>query len=258
MAGDGVRPGIDALWLERSARESPVEHAYALWDLVQAPDRTRFVSVVRGGIPRSYLLLWHGHPGSVIAHWVGEPDPLLVPALPPVPSVLLVPEGAAPLVRERFPGIVGSPTLLLHRRRGRPLPADSPAVRRLTARDRGALPGVLDAGSPMRSEYARMDPAVEPVWAAFEGERIVGVAHASVTLPFAWVIAGVYTRPEVRGRGIAQSVTAAICRQAEAMGAEAGLFVREENLPARRAYEKLGFATVGRKVWFEAPDLRIA
>ncbi|MCI4324961.1 MAG: GNAT family N-acetyltransferase [Thermoplasmata archaeon] len=258
MAADGVRPGIDALWLERTARESPVEHAYALWDLVQAPDRTRFVSVVRGGVPRAYLLLWHGHPSSVIAHWVGEADPLLVPALPPPPCVILAPEDAAPLVRARIPGIVGSPTLLMSRKRAVPLPAPTFGVRRLTGRDRGLLPSVTDVDSPMRAGYARMDPAVEPVWGAFEGERLVGVAHASVTLPFAWVIAGVYTRPESRGRGIAQAVTAAICRQAEAVGAVPTLFVREENLPARHAYEKLGFATVGRKVWFEAPDLRVA
>jgi ribosomal protein S18 acetylase RimI-like enzyme len=258
MADDGARPGVDALWLERTARGSPVEHAYALWDLVRAPDRTRFVSVVRGGVPRAYLLLWHGHPGSVIVHWVGEADPRLVPALPAPPCVLLVPEDAAPLVRAKLPGSVGAATLLMSRRRGVPLPPESPSVRRLTARDRGLLPNVTEEDSPMRPGYVRMDPDVEPVWGAFEGERLVGVAHAPVTLPFVWVIAGVYTRPEARGRGIAQSVTAAICRRAELVGAEAGLFVREENRPARRAYEKLGFTAVGRKVWFEAPDLRVA
>jgi ribosomal protein S18 acetylase RimI-like enzyme len=258
MAGDGVRPGVDPTWLEQVARRSPVEHAYALWDLVQAPDRTRFASAVRGGVTRAYLLLWFGHPGTVICHWVGEADPLLLASLPAPPCVLLVPEAAAPLVRARHPGLLGSPTLMMSRNRDVAMPSESKGVRRLTGRDRGLLPDVAEVDSPMRAGYTHLDPDKEPVWGAFEGERLVGVAHAPVTLPFAWVIAGVYTRPEHRGRGVAQAVTAALCRQAEAVGAVAGLFVREENLAARRAYEKLGFRSVGRKVWFEARDARVA
>jgi ribosomal protein S18 acetylase RimI-like enzyme len=132
-----------------------------------------------------------------------------------------------------------------------PLPADSRGVRRLTGRDRGLLPDVVEPDSPFRAAYARLDPDVAPVWGAFDGQRLVGVAHPSVTLPFAWVIAGVYTRPEYRGRGVAQAVTAGVCRAAEAAGAVATLFVREENAPALRAYEKLGFSSVGRKLWYE-------
>jgi ribosomal protein S18 acetylase RimI-like enzyme len=258
MAADGVRPGIDAIWLERAARASPVEHAYALWDLLQAPDRTQFVSVVRGGVPRAYLLLWHGHPGTVIVHWVGEPDPLLLAALPPPPCVLLVPEAAGPLVRTAYPGPDGVPTLMMVRSRAAPAAMEGRGVRRLTGRDRGLLPSLPELDSPMRAGYARLDPDREPVWGAFEGERLAGVAHAPVTLPFLWVISGVYTRPEFRGRGVAQAVTGALCRQAEAAGAMAGLFVREENPAARRAYEKLGFQPVGRKLWFDRPDRRAA
>jgi len=235
-----------------------VEHAYALWDLVQAPDRTKFVSLVRDGATRAYLLLWHGNPTSVIVHWVGDADPLLLGALPPPPCVLLVPEPAAELVRTSRPGRPDFPTLMMVRSPNRDLPESSRGVRRLTGRDRGLLPNVVEPGSPFHAGYARLDPAVEPVWGAFDGERLIGVAHASVTLPFVWVIAGVYTRPEHRGRGIAQAVTAAACRAAESVGATATLFVREENLPAVRAYEHLGFEGVGRKYWFDDPISGVA
>jgi ribosomal protein S18 acetylase RimI-like enzyme len=251
MPSDGLRPGVDGAWLERAARASPVEHAYALWDLRQAPDRTRFVSLVRDGVTKAYLLFWHGNPAAVVAHWVGDPDPELVPALPAPPCILLVPDGAADLVRRSRPGVPASPTLLMARSVVVPLPGDSRGVRRLTGRDRGLLPDVVEPSSPFHPAYARLDPDVEPVWGAFDGQRLVGLAHASVTLPFAWVIAGVYTRPEYRGRGVAQAVTAGVCRAAEAVGAVATLFVREANLPALRAYEKLGFARRGRKYWIE-------
>jgi ribosomal protein S18 acetylase RimI-like enzyme len=258
MAPDVLRPGIDARWLEREARAAPVEHAYALWDLVQAPDRTRFVSLVRDGTTRAYLLFWHGNPASVITHWVGAADAALLPALPAPPCILLVPEAAAELVRGARPGVTGFPTRMMVRAAGRPLPEGPRGVRRLTGRDRGLLPNVVEPTSPFQPGYARLDPDVEPVWGAFDGERLVGVAHASVTLPFVWVIAGVYTRPDHRGRGIAQAVTAAVCRAAEAAGAVATLFVREENGPAVRAYEKLGFEGVGRKFWFEQPGVAVA
>ncbi len=253
MTSGVLQPGIDARWLERAARASPVEHAYALWDLVQAPDRTKFVSLVRDGATRAYLLLWHGNPPAVIAHWVGDADPTMVAALPPPPCVLLVPEAAAELVRTARPGLLGVPTAMMIRSPKRALPETPRGVRRLTGRDRGLLPNVVEAGSPFHAGYARLDPDAEPVWGAFDGERLVGVAHASVTLPFVWVIAGVYTRPEHRGRGIAQAVTTGVCRAAEAAGAVATLFVREENLPAVRAYERLGFERVGRKFWFDHP-----
>ncbi|MCI4321616.1 MAG: GNAT family N-acetyltransferase [Thermoplasmata archaeon] len=258
MTADGVVPGVDFRWLERSARSEPVEHAYALWDIVQAPDRTRFVSLVRDGETRGYVLLWHGNAPAVIAHWVGETDPVLLPWLPHPPCVLLVPPAAAPLVEATRPGLVGSPTLMMVRDTERPFPRDRHSVRKLTGRDRSLLVDLVDPESPMHAEYAQRDPEAQPVWGAFDKDRLIGVARASVTLPFAWVIAGVYTRPDYRGRGVAQAVTAALCRHAEGTGAVPGLFVREENAPARRAYENLGFRTIGRKIWFETAAPRVA
>jgi ribosomal protein S18 acetylase RimI-like enzyme len=251
MASGAVRAGIDAAWLERAARSAPMDHAYPLWDLVQAPDRTRFVSVVRDGATTAYLLLWLGSPNGPIAHWVGAPDLALYPSLPPAPSILLVPPEVAPRVLADRPGCLGFPTTVMLRHRDVPLPADPPGVRRLTRRDQGLLPHVLPPDEPMAPEYARLDPDVQPVWGAFDGEELVAVARVSVSLPFVWVIAGVYTRPEHRNRGLGRAVTGAVARHAEAMGASAGLFVRDQNVPARRAYERLGFRPVGHKVWFE-------
>ena len=99
-------------------------------------------------------------------------------------------------MRTARPGVAGFPTRMMLRPPGQPFPPESRGVRRLTGRDRGLLPNVVEATSPFHPGYARLDPDIEPVWGAFDGERLVGVAHASVTLPFAWVVAGVYTRPE--------------------------------------------------------------
>ena len=78
------------------------------------------------------------------------------------------------------------------------------------------------------------------------GERVVakcafhGIANGAVQL------GGVYTPPELRGRGYARSVVAGSLDMAREAGeSKAFLFTSEENIPAQHAYTALGFAPVG-------------
>lgn len=65
-------------------------------------------------------------------------------------------------------------------------------------------------------------------------------------LPEIVQVGGVWTPPELRGRGYARCVIAAHLRVARRSGADrAILFTDEENLPAQRAYEALGFSEIG-------------
>ncbi|MBN1658217.1 MAG: GNAT family N-acetyltransferase [Anaerolineae bacterium] len=60
-------------------------------------------------------------------------------------------------------------------------------------------------------------------------------------------VGGVWTPPELRARGYARAVVAASLRDARQEGVRLGvLFTGEENLPAQRAYEALGFQRTGR------------
>ena len=62
-------------------------------------------------------------------------------------------------------------------------------------------------------------------------------------------IGGVYTFPEYRNLGISTAVTAVLCRSIFSRGKKPSLFVKENNSPAIRVYEKAGFKKTG--------DLRI-
>lgn len=63
---------------------------------------------------------------------------------------------------------------------------------------------------------------------------------------FGWdQIGGVFTRKEERGRGLAGVLCAALARDIIAGGRNACLFVKRDNAPAIRVYEKLGFAPFG-------------
>jgi len=72
--------------------------------------------------------------------------------------------------------------------------------------------------------------------------RIVFKADLSARCPIGAQIVGVFTEPDRRGEGLARRGTAELAHRLMADGAPAVcLFVREDNAPARRAYERAGF-----------------
>lgn len=247
--------GIDGPWLDRLAREDPVHHAYAVWDREHHPDKIEFCTLREEGAPVAYLLIWRGR-GHPIVHWNGtarDPRPLLE-ALPLRPLLAVVPERLAPEVeRCRGPASIQGVLLMTadrdpgngHRRpsAGRPLTrADVPRLQEFAS----ATP------DPIAQSYAGADPAVDRVYGVMEGGRLVSVARIQASTPGCWVIGGVFTLPEARNHGYATEATGAAVADARAAGARPALYVRETNLPARRAYGKLGFVPLERRSWVEA------
>jgi len=77
-----------------------------------------------------------------------------------------------------------------------------------------------------------------------EDGRLVFKADLSARCPIGAQIVGVFTEPDRRGEGIARrGVAEMVARLTAGAGAVPAvcLFVREDNLPARRAYERAGF-----------------
>ncbi len=62
--------------------------------------------------------------------------------------------------------------------------------------------------------------------------------------PAGVVIEGVYTWPDLRGRGLATTLVAAVAKEVLADFPQVCLHVAESNAPARRSYEKCGMAEV--------------
>jgi uncharacterized protein len=125
----------------------------------------------------------------------------------------------------------------------------------------GDLDALLESGAAMNREELGIDPmATEPaafrarVRGLIERRRIYciideqGVAFQTAIhsqTPEAAQIAGVYTRPDRRGQGLATRALAEVCRRRLGSVASCCLFVNDFNAPARRAYEKIGFEEVG-------------
>jgi len=80
-----------------------------------------------------------------------------------------------------------------------------------------------------------------------DGGDIVFVGYADVRRPEGWLLQGVYTWPDARGRGFATAGVSDLCREAFEAGAEhVQLAVVEGNEPAERLYRGLGFEPFGR------------
>lgn len=257
--GSRVEPTLDREWLLRLYSEDPVAHSYPRWDIDYAPTQCRFVTLFRNGERVSYLLVWQGNREYPIVHWLGDPTPdtVLAEAFPPRPFVAVVPEPIVPLVTPLRGPVVVTPLLIMTRdrhvspdRRRR-----EHRTRRLGAHDLAELADVARGhDDAIATSYRAVDPEATPVWGAFLAGRLVGVARAQVTLPEVWVITGVFTTPGARNRGVGGDVTSAVSRAAEETGAVASLVVREDNAPARRAYERIGFRPVGRRFHLSALD----
>ncbi len=256
MAPGRVEPGIDPVWLHQLAERDPVPHAFAVWDRQKAPEKVEFLTFLEDGAPVAYLLIWRGRPGVPVVHWMGsvtDPGPLLA-ALPPRPVIVDVPEPLGrDVLRMRAPGTLSRVLLLAC---DRPIPPDQLAPgrgQRLTRSDAPLLRELARAHpGDLTNPYATADPDVEPIYGVVEAGRLVGVARVQAATPRAWIIGGVFTVPDRRGRGFGREATRAAVAAAVVAGARPALFVKEENLPARRIYERLGFVARERRALVDA------
>ena len=108
---------------------------------------------------------------------------------------------------------------------------------------------VEEAGPDLRARCAVSIELLHADRADFVVERdgrLVSYCCYNARTAEAVQIGGVWTPVALRGRGYARAVVAGALEAAAAQGASrAILFTPETNLPARRAYESLGFAVVG-------------
>jgi len=96
-----------------------------------------------------------------------------------------------------------------------------------------------------REEIARLHERGSS-WVLLDGGRIVAFSAFNAELPEIVQIGGVWTPPELRGRGYGRAVVAGSLLEARRRGVErAVLFTGEDNRSARAAYEALGFRVIG-------------
>lgn len=139
---------------------------------------------------------------------------------------------------------------------GPPLVPPDPLVRRVRMEDFGALwpacvamfteeVGISPLGAGGGGAYrARVSEliAVGRSFARIEDGQVVFKAEVGSVTPGACQVQGVWVRPELRGRGLASAGMAAVVAEAlRTIAPVVSLYVNNFNLPARAAYERVGF-----------------
>lgn len=126
------------------------------------------------------------------------------------------------------------------------LPAADPAVRVLDATDLPALEA-LHATDPSAGSFFHPTLLASGVYVGLvQGGQLVSSAGTHVLERTRGVaaIGNVVTHPAVRGRGYARRVVATLCHRLLAEATTIGLNVADENRPAVRLYQRLGFRQV--------------
>ena len=139
---------------------------------------------------------------------------------------------------------------------GPPQVAPDPQVRRTTRADLEELyPACVamyteevgvspEAGGGAELYRARVSQLISRGWsfARFDKGRLVFKAEVACASPQAAQIQGVYVPPDRRGQGLAVAGMAAVVNHVQQHVAPAvSLYVNDWNVPARRAYERVGF-----------------
>ena len=88
-----------------------------------------------------------------------------------------------------------------------------------------------------------------PVFGIFHDDELISVAGTLVRLNDVWMIGGVYTHPKFRNRGYATSVVSYWVMEAFKHTRNACLWVRSDNIPAIRLYNKIGFKFKRKQAW---------
>jgi hypothetical protein len=77
---------------------------------------------------------------------------------------------------------------------------------------------------------------------AIYNDEIVGQAYIQVSTDLVNQIGGVYTREKYRNKGICKTMVTELCKRIIKRGKKPVLMVKKHNIPAVKAYERLGFS----------------
>ncbi|MDQ1712585.1 MAG: uncharacterized protein QOE45_2035 [Frankiaceae bacterium] len=120
-----------------------------------------------------------------------------------------------------------------------------PACIAMFTEEVGVSPVAGDGGALYRARVAELI-AEGRAFALVEDDRVLFKAEIGSATARACQVQGVWVEPSLRGQGLGTTGTAAVVDYALSdIAPVVSLYVNDYNVPARRAYERVGFATVG-------------
>lgn len=233
-----------------------VRHVFAFHDIQRDMEHTTLHAAFDDDILLGYILLYTGTDvPSVIFECGEEVAPKLIAYAPEDHFVMHTSPNLLPITTSRFPQ--GKPYvenwMVVTRKEANFFTSDH--VRRLSGRgDAAALAKLILSREdrPKRNLKRYVDWITKmPVYGLFKEDELVSYAGSFIQLPQIWMIGGVFTHPKNRNKGYSLLATSAVTREALKNAEKAALFVRSDNYPAIRVYDKIGYRKIGDKIWVD-------
>jgi len=233
-----------------------IKHVFAFYDVQYDPDHTTTYAAFQKNRLMGYILIYAGADvPSVILESEEDAAETLIAHAPENHFIMHTSPSLLPVIKRRFPTardyienwmIVRKPEANFH---------SSRLVRRLQTKEDATMLAKLlrerkDRPERMMKKYVEWVTTL-PIYGVFKKGILVSYAGSFIQLPQVWMIGGVYTDPEHRNKGYALLGTSAITEEALRHAEAAALFVRSDNYPAVRVYEKIGYRKIGQKLWID-------
>jgi HAD superfamily hydrolase (TIGR01549 family) len=237
-------------------RSDVIRHVFALYDIQYAPEHTTAYAAFEKGTPKGYILIYTAmeYP-SVILEGETNIAKKLIEYAPKSKFIMHAHPNLLPTVKIGFPSAKHYVEDWMLVRKGEASYFHSENVRKLhTEEDASSLAMLIESRKDHNAESIKRYfdwISKMPLYGVFINSELVSYAGSLVQLPQIWMIGGVYTNPKHRNKGYATLATSAITKEALKNADTAALFVRSDNHPAIKAYEKIGYSKIGEKLWVD-------
>ena len=233
-----------------------IRHVFAFYDIQHEPKHTTVYGAFEDGDLKGYILIYTALEfPSIVMDCKGETAEKLIKYAPKTRFIMHAPPTLLPAIKRSFPDAKHYVENWMLVKRGQANLFRSKFVRRLQSnKDASELAMLLSAQKDRPRGIAKkyIDWIGKmPVYGVFVNDELVSYAGSFLQLPEVWMIGGVYTDPNDRGKGYATLATSAVTEEALRNAETAALFVRSDNYSAIKVYEKIGYRKIGEKLWVD-------
>ena len=234
-----------------------IEHIFAINDIQKDPQHTSIHAAFENSKTKGYILTYTATDVlSVILDGEENITRKLLKYSPPDKFIIHTQPNLLKVIAEKFPKAKHYLEDWMLVKKDEATFFRSDLVRRLRCDGEDASKLVQLLSSRQDRPERMMEKYVDwirrmPLYGVFIQDQLASYAGSFIQLPQAWMIGGIYTHPKHRNKGYAKLATSAITEDAVKAAEAAALFVRSDNLPAIRVYEKLGYKRIGVKLWVD-------
>ena len=239
-----------------SLKSDVIRHVFAFYDLQFDPERTTMYAAFENAKLKGYMLIYTALDfPSVVLECEKDPAERLIEYVPENRFISHISPNLLPIIMRKFPDAKHYSENWMLIKRGQAKSFESETVRKLCTEDDASRLATLLSTREDRSQRPSkkyMDLISKmPIYGVFVSDELVSYAGSFIQLPQVWMIGGVYTHPNHRSKGYATLATSAVTSEALKNAESAALFVRSDNCPAIRVYEKIGYKKIGEKLWVD-------